>query len=73
MITAAEARQFKAHIWQYQLEQIDRAIKETIIAGGHECGYRADLLDERTIEQLRLLGYKVEVADSPFTKISWEE
>lgn len=73
MISAAEARQFKERAWQYQLEQIDMAVKETIIAGGHECGYRADLLDERTIEQLRLLGYKVEVADYHFTKISWEE
>lgn len=73
MISAAEARQFKDNIWQYQLEQIDRAVKETIIAGGKECGYRADLLDEKTIEQLRLLGYNVKVEDYSFTRISWEE
>ena len=72
MISAAEARQFKEHAWQYQLEQIDRAVKETIIAGGHECGYRADLLDERTIKQLRFLGYRVEVTDYHLATISWE-
>lgn len=73
MISAVEARQFKDQVWQYQLEQIDRAVKETIIAGGHECGYRADLLDKRTIEELRRLGYKVQVEDYHFTKITWEE
>lgn len=55
MISAAEARQSKEHVWQYQLEQIDRAVKETIIAGGHECSYRADL--DRTVWRGELIWY----------------
>ena len=40
--------------------------------GSPYLGYRTDLLDNKTIEQLELLGYKVEAQDNNWTKISWE-
>ena len=73
MISAAEARKLSKHVWTIQLEQIERAIKETITMGGTQVGYKSDMLDERTIEWLKLLGYKVEDDGYNWTKISWEE
>lgn len=73
MITAAEARKYKDTIYQFQLEQIEHSIKESIIMSSSYLGYRTDLLDNKTIEQLELLGYKVEAQDNNWTKISWEE
>ena len=73
MISAAEARKLSKHIWTLQLEQIERAIKETIIMGGTCIYYRTDMLDECTIEWLRLLDYKVQAEDYNNTKISWED
>ena len=74
MISAAEARKLSRHVWTVQLEQIERAIKETIVAGG-TCVYfnKTDMLDATTIEWLKLLGYKVEAEKFNSTKISWEE
>ena len=37
MISAVEARKLSNHIWIAQLEQLERAIKESIIMGG-TCG-----------------------------------
>lgn len=74
MISAVEARQYKDKIWQYQLEQIERAIKETIIMGGHSIGYKRSALRDETIERLKLLGYKI--SDESYTgavEISWED
>ena len=51
----------------------DGAIKETIIMGGTCVYYNTDMLDECTIEWLRMLGYKVQVEDCNITKISWED
>ena len=73
MISAAEARQLSRHAWVAQLEQIERAIKETIIMGGTQVGYKTDALDTCTIEWLKILGYKVENDRYNWTKISWEE
>lgn len=73
MISAAEARNYKDTIHQFQLDQIDRGIKESIIMGGSYLGYSTDLLATKTIEQLKLLGYKVEAQDNNWTKISWED
>ena len=73
MISAAEARNYKDTIYQFQLEQIEHGIKESIIMGSPYLGYRTDLLDNKTIEQLELLGYKVETQDNNWTKITWEE
>jgi hypothetical protein len=77
MISAAEARRLSKHSWTLQLEQIERAIKETIIMGGTRIYYKTDMLDENTIEWLKLLDYKVEVHTSGSfftnqTEISWE-
>ena len=73
MISAAEARKLSKHIWTAQLEQIERGIKETITMGGTQIGYKTDMLDECTVEWLKLLGYKVENDGYNWTKISWEE
>lgn len=73
MISAAEARKLTRHIWTAQLEQIERAIKEAIIMGDACLYYKTDMLDECTIEWLKLLGYKVEDDRYNLTKISWEE
>ena len=73
MISAAEARRLTKHVWIAQLEQIERAIKETITMGGTQIGYKTDLLDKCTIEWLKLLDYKVEDDGYNWTKISWEE
>ena len=78
MISAAEARKLSKHRWTLQLEQIEIAIKETIITGGTRVYYKTDMLDENTIEWLKLLDYKVEVHTSGGfvtnqTEISWED
>ena len=73
MITAAEARKLKENIWRIQLEQIERAIKETITMGGTQVGYKTDKLNEDTIWWLETLGYKVEDDSYNWTKITWEE
>ena len=52
---------------------IIRAIKEAIIMGDACLYYKTDMLDECTIEWLKLLGYKVEDDRYNLTKISWEE
>ncbi len=72
MISAAEARKLKDNISQIQLKQIEQGIKETIIMGGPYLGYKTDLLNKNTIEQLKALGYKVEDEGYGWTKISWE-
>lgn len=77
MINAVEARRLTNHRWTLQLEQIESAIKETIIMGGTCIYYKTDMLDENTIEWLKLLDYKVEVHTSGGfvtnqTEISWE-
>jgi hypothetical protein len=73
MISAADARKLAQHIWMAQWEQIERAIKETIVMGGTCIYYRTDMLDECTIEWLKLLDYKVQAEDYNNTKISWED
>lgn len=73
MMSAADARKLAQHIWMAQWEQIERAIKETIIMGGTCIYYRTDMLDEHTIEWLKLLDYKVQAEDYNNTKISWED
>lgn len=75
MISAVEARKLKENIWCIQLEQIERAIKETITIGGTCIGYKTDALDERTIEWLKILGYNVQTSEciDNSTIISWEE
>ena len=73
MISAAEARKLKENIWRIQLEQIERAIKETITMGGTQIGYKTDKLNEDTIWWLETLGYKVEDDGYNWTKITWEE
>ena len=75
MISAAEARKLKDNICRIQLEQIERAIKETLIMGGTCIGYKTDALDECTIEWLKLLGYTVKTSEciDNSTIISWEE
>ena len=81
MISAAEARELANNISKLQLEQIERGIKETILAGGTGTSiyYKTDKLDSYTIECLRDLGYKVRVRTQPNlwgcvdTEISWEE
>lgn len=78
MISAAEARKLSKHIWTLQLEQIERAIKETIIMGGTCIYYKTDMLKKETIEWLRMLGYKVQVQTTggfvtSQTEISWED
>ena len=75
MISAAEARKLSKRIWTIQLEQIERAIKETIIMGGTYVGYKTDALDECTIEWLKLRGYTVRTSEciDNSTIISWEE
>ncbi len=72
MISAAEARKLKDDIWRLQLEQIERAIKETITMGGTQIGYKTDMLNEDTIWWLKQFGYKVEDDGYNWTKISWE-
>ncbi len=72
MISAAEARKLARHTWTIQLEQIERAIKETIIMGGTCIYYQTDKLDESTIAWLGLLGYRVQAEAYNSTKISWE-
>lgn len=72
MMSAADARKLAQHIWMAQWEQIERAIKETIIMGGTCIYYKTDMLDKATIEWLKILGYKVQVEDYNSTKISWE-
>lgn len=74
MISVAEARKLSKHVWTIQLEQIERAIKETIIMGGHSIWYKRSALRDETIEWLKLLGYKI--FDEQYTgavEISWEE
>lgn len=73
MMSAADARKLAQHIWMAQWEQIERAIKETIIIGGTCIYYRTDMLDECIIEWLKLLDYKVQAEDYNNTKISWED
>jgi hypothetical protein len=75
MISAAEARKLSNHVWTVQLEQIERGIKETIIMGGTQVGYKTDVLDDCTIEWLKLLGYTVQTSEclDNSTIISWEE
>jgi hypothetical protein len=73
MMSAADARKLAQHIWMAQWEQIERAIKETIVMGGTCIYYRTDMLDECTIEWLKLLDYKVQAEDYNNTKISWED
>ena len=79
MISAAEARYLtKYNIWQLQLEQIERGIKDTIIVGGHCIYFKTSELHDETIYYLRALGYKVEAKvigpwNSNDTEISWEE
>ena len=77
MISAAEARKLSKHRWTLQLEQIESAIKEAIIMGNTCVYYKTDMLDENTIEWLKLIGYTVQprivgcfVTD--LTEISWE-
>ena len=53
MISAAEARKLSKHVWTLQLEQIERAIKETIIMGGTCIYYETDMLKKETIEWLK--------------------
>ena len=59
MITAEEARKLADSVWQLQIEQIERGIKETIIMGGSCLYYKASALKTATIDYLRSLGYKV--------------
>lgn len=59
MITAEEARKLADSVWQLQMEQIERGIKETIIMGGSCLYYKASALKTATIDYLRSLGYKV--------------
>ena len=73
MISAVEARNLTKHIWLIQLEQIERAIKETIAMGGTCVWYSTAMLDNCTAEWLKFLGYKVEKENYNNTKISWEE
>ena len=73
MISAAEARKLKENIWRIQLEQIERAIKETVCMGGAQIGYMTDKLDKDTIWMLKQLGYRVEDDGYNWTKITWEE
>jgi hypothetical protein len=73
MISAVEARKLKDNICWIQLHQIEQGIKETIIMGGTQIGYKTDMLDKNTIEWLEILGYKVEDDGYNWTKISWEE
>lgn len=47
--------------------------EEAIIMGDVCLYYKTDMLDECTIEWLKLLGYKVEEDRYNLTKISWEE
>lgn len=72
MISAADARAYGKHVWTLQLEQIDRAIKETIVMGGTCIYYKTDMLNDTTIEWLKLLGYEVQPEAYNSTKISWE-
>lgn len=77
MISAAEARKLTKHHWMLQLEQIESAIKETIIMGGTCVYYKTDMLDTNTVEWLKLIGYKVTpLIRGGFvtsdTEISWE-
>lgn len=79
MISAAEARQFSNNdLWKIQLEEIEQGVKQTLLRGGTYIFYKTEMLREDTIEQLRKLGYKVEVNVSGGwlthdTKISWKE
>lgn len=59
MITAEEARKLADSVWQLQMEQIERGIKETIIMGGSCLYYKTSVLKTATIDYLRSLGYKV--------------
>ena len=73
MISAAEARKLSNHVWIAQLEQVEGAIKEAIIMGGHSIWYKRSALREETIEWLKLLDYKI--FDEQYTgvvEISWE-
>lgn len=78
MISAAEARDLaNTNIAQLQLEQIERAIKESIIMGGTRIYYKTEALNAITIEYLRNLGYKIQSHlvggwDTDDTEISWE-
>ena len=78
MISAAEARDLANNISQIQLEQIERAIKETIIMGGTCIYYKTDKLFEETIEVLREHGYhvytrRVSITWTDESVISWRE
>lgn len=58
MISAEEARKLTDSVWQLQVEQIERGIKETIIMGGKCIYYKTSALKTATIDYLRSLGYK---------------
>ena len=78
MINAEEARKLKNNICELQLEQIERGIKESIIAGGTSVYYQTDALKPETISQLVRLGYKVRTKKinewtTYDTEISWGE
>lgn len=78
MISAEEARKLKNNICELQLEQIERGIKESIIAGGTSVYYKTDALKPETISQLVHLGYKVRTKNinewtTYDTEISWVE
>lgn len=78
MITAEQARLLAEDPLTIQLEQIERAIKETVLTNGTEIYYKTEYLHSQAIEILEALGYKVykrivnEVFTTGETVISWE-
>lgn len=73
MISAAEARNLTKHIWLIQLELLERAIKDAVVAGDTCVWYSTSMLESTTIEWLKLLGYRIEEEKYNITKISWED
>ena len=78
MLTAEQARLLHEDPLTIQLDQIERAIKETILMNGTEVYYKTEFLCSKTIEILQSLGYKVykriidEIYVTGETVISWE-
>lgn len=79
MITAEQARLLAEDPLTIQLEQIERAIKETILMNGTEIYYKTEYLHPQAVGILEVLGYKVykrivnEIFETGEVVISWEE
>ena len=78
MITVEQARLLAEDPWIIQLEQIERAIKETVLMNGTEIYYKSEYLHPKAVEILEALGYKVykrivnEIFETGEVVISWE-